>query len=210
MISNFNLIGICTIILILIFYYNTTIKEYFTTNSTISNFDNRPYKVVGGFSDKNIAADKLAELNEFIIQFLKYIKINIINSNQQLEKRQFFTRILNNYNNDNIFENEPEPGAVTSFVAGKGVQFGICLRGKGEMQNQFHKIDILKFVMLHELTHLGCISYGHYNEFWSCFKVVLNEAVKSGLYTPIDYSKNPENYCGISVHNNPHCNANKC
>jgi hypothetical protein len=211
MIINNNLIGICIIILLLIFYYNAPIKEYFTTNSTISEFDNRPYKVVGGFSDKNIAADKLAKLNEFIIQFLKYIKINVINnSNQPLEKQQFFMRILNNYNIDNIFENEPEPGAVTSFVANKGLQFGICLRKKGEMENQFHEIDILKFVMLHELTHLGCISYGHDNEFWNCFKVVLSEAVKSGLYTPIDYSKNPENYCGISVSNNPHCNANKC
>lgn len=205
------MIIILVILLWIVIFYSKNTIEYFTSNSTISKFDNRPYKVVGGFSDKNIAADKLAKLNEFIIQFLKYIKINIINNiNQPLEKQQFFIRILNNYNIDNIFENEPEPGDVTSFVSNKGLQFGICLRKKGDMKNQFHEIDILKFVMLHELTHLGCISYGHDNEFWSCFKVVLSEAVKSGLYTPIDYSKYPENYCGISVHNNPYCTANKC
>ena len=202
--------------MIVIFYSKDTI-EYFTSNSTttsstISNFDNRNYKVVERFSDKNIAADMLAKLNDFMIQYLKYIKINVINinSNQPSAKRQFFRRILNNYNIDNIFENEPQPGEVTSFVSDKGQKFGICLRKKGELKDQFHELDILKFVMLHELPHLGCISYGHGDEFWECFKIVLAEAVKSGMYIPIDYAKKPENYCGISLHNNPHCNANEC
>ena len=73
--------------MIVIFYSKDTI-EYFTsnstsTNSTISNFDNRNYKVVERFSDKNIAADMLAKLNEFMIQYLKYIKINVININSK-------------------------------------------------------------------------------------------------------------------------------
>ena len=211
MIIELILIVLCVLLWIVIFYPKDTILDYFTTDFTKSNLDNRIYKVVGGLSDKNEAADILATLNEFMIQYLKYIKINVINnSNQPLYKQEFFNRILNNYNIDTIFENEPKPGEVTSFVADKGKQFGICLRKKGELKNQFHKLDILKFVMLHELTHLGCISYGHKTEFWSSFKIVLSEAVKSGLYKPINYLKKPETYCGIPVNSNPHCTVNEC
>ena len=211
MVIDDNVIGIIIIIIFLFYNYKHKISEYFTSRFVVSEYDKRYYKVDVQFSDKNIAANKLAILNEFIIQYLKYIKKNIINSNTEpRNKKLFFKRILNNYNLDNIFENNPLPGGETSFVSDKGVEFGICLRQKINQSNEFHKINILKFVMLHELTHLGCVLYGHEHEFWEWFKVVLSEAVKSRLYIPIDYSKNPENYCGLNVTTNPYCVNNKC
>jgi hypothetical protein len=211
MVIDDNVIGIIIIIIFLFYNYKHKISEYFTSSFVVSEYDKRYYKVDVQFSDKNIAANKLAILNEFIIQYLKYIKKNIINSNTEpRNKKLFFKRILNNYNLDNIFENNPLPGGETSFVSDKGLEFGICLRQKINQSNEFHKINILKFVMLHELTHLGCVLYGHEHEFWEWFKVVLSEAVKSRLYIPIDYSKNPENYCGLNVTTNPYCVNNKC
>ena len=62
------IIVLCILLWIVIFYPNDTILEYFTTDLTKSNLDNRIYKVVGGLSDKNEAADILATLNEFMIQ----------------------------------------------------------------------------------------------------------------------------------------------
>jgi hypothetical protein len=200
------------IVLIVVSGGNNKIYDYFTTSTTISNYDQRAYKVVGGFTDKDVAADKLAKLHEFIVNYLRFVKTKfIINNEGSVEHELFFKRVLKNYNPDVIFENDPKPGEETSFVADKGKEFGICLRKKGSLKDQMHEMSILKFVMLHELTHLGCISYGHDAEFWGSFKMVLAEAVASGLYTPVDYSHNPVNYCGLTVSSNPYCSGNnKC
>jgi hypothetical protein len=207
-------IVITLIVLLLISGANENIYEYFTTlqtTSTMSNHDQRAYRVDGGFPDKIYAANRLSLLHEFIINYLRYVKKKFIINDNGHNKKLFFTRVLQNYNPDNIFENNPKPGEETSFVANKGELFGICLRKKEENSGQIHDMSILKFVMLHELTHLGCISYGHDAEFWTSFKMVLTEAVNSGLYTPIDYYTNPINYCGLNVTSNPYCDGfNKC
>ena len=188
--------------------------ESFKSDRVISNYDKRYYNVVHEFTDRNIAADKMAILHEFIINYLRYIKNKFIIQNAgTIDQSNFFNRILENYNPDAIFENDPLPGEVTSYVSNKGIEFGICLRKKEINPGQLHELSILKFVMLHELTHLGCLSYGHNLEFWTSFKMVLNEAVKSGLYKPIDSSKkeNTINYCGLIVKHNPYCDGiNKC
>jgi hypothetical protein len=210
-----NRICYAVIILIVLFVLggsNNTINEYFATSITLSKYDQRSYKVVSRFDDRYDAANKLAKLHEFIINYLRFVKTKfIINNEGSVEQKMFFKRVLNNYNPDNVFENDPKPGEETSFVTNKGKEFGICLRKKGSMKDQMHKMSILKFVMLHELTHLGCISYGHDTEFWESFSMVLTEAVASGLYKPVDYSSNPVDYCGLNVSNNPYCSGNnKC
>lgn len=189
-------------------------NESFRSEPVISSYDNRYYKVLSDFNDRNKASNKLALLHGFIINYLRYVKKKfIIEKRGTVRQEEFFTRVLENYNPDAVFENDPSPGEETSYVSNKGNEFGICLRQKDGNIGQLHEISILKFVMLHELTHLGCLSYGHNDEFWASFKMVLNEAVETGLYTPKDYSKteNITNYCGLIVKYNPHCNGiNKC
>lgn len=206
--------AVIIIILVLLILNDThnNVYEYFTSNFVVANFDKRPYKVVGGFSDKHVAANKLALLHDFIVKFLKFVKTKY-NTDKSLDHSvvEFFKRVLTNYNLDNIFENEPLTGEETSFVTNKGQEFGVCLRKKGTNKDQMHEMNILKFVMLHELTHLGCVTYGHKDEFWTSFKMVLTLAVESGLYEPIDYKKTPINYCGLDVFDNPYCDGiNKC
>ena len=120
------------IVLIVVSDGNNKIYDYFTTSTTISNYDQRAYKVVGGFTDRDVAADKLAKLHEFIVNYLRFVKTKfIINNEGSVEHELFFKRVLKNYNPDAIFENDPKPGEETSFVADKGKEFGICLRKKG-------------------------------------------------------------------------------
>ena len=59
------------IVLIVVSGGNNKIYDYFTTSTTISNYDQRAYKVVGGFTDRDVAADKLAKLHEFIVNYLR-------------------------------------------------------------------------------------------------------------------------------------------
>ena len=44
----------------------------------------------------------------------------------------------------------------------------------------------------------------HTEEFWSNFKFLLKEAKKEGIYNPIDYKKNPQPYCGMTITDNPY------
>jgi predicted metal-dependent hydrolase len=59
------------------------------------------------------------------------------------------------------------------------------------------------FVALHELTHVLTTSIGHKDEFWANFKYVLQHAKSAGIYEPIDYKKEPQQYCGMTITDNP-------
>jgi hypothetical protein len=192
------------IIIIIVYELQTnTVYEYFTTENLVSSVDQRSYKIVGGYANKRDAANKMAELNEFIISLLKFIKQKyIINRSGNILEQEYVGRVLKNYNPDVIFENNPKQGEDTSFVVNKGSQFAICLRNK--INNRIHGNNILQFVMIHELSHLGTITFGHDYSFWSWFKFMLVQASLSGLYTPVNYSEKNTSYCGIDVTYNPY------
>ena len=59
------------------------------------------------------------------------------------------------------------------------------------------------FVAIHELSHMMSIDMGHTKEFWDNMKYLLNEASKLGIYSPVDYYKNPVMYCGMKIDNTP-------
>ena len=128
----------------------------------------------------------------------------IIQKKGQINEIEFVTRMLNNYNPDNILENDPLPGEDTSYVVNKGDEFGICLRNKSDDPGKIHDIDIIKFVVLHELTHLGNKSYGHEYDFWAFFKFVLVNAKEANLYNPVNYKFMPVNYCGLEITFSPY------
>jgi len=64
--------------------------------------------------------------------------------------------------------------------------------------------NTLMFVAIHELSHIATQSIGHTKEFWENFKFLLKESEKINIYNPIDYKKKPEEYCGISIKDNPY------
>ena len=193
-------------ILVLLYYnynYNNSVYEYFTDTSVMSSMDKRTYNVVGGFANVKDAANEMAELSKFIVEFLRFLKNKFIINRQGTNKEQeFVNRLLRNYNPDKIFENDPKPGEDTSFVVNKGEKFGICLRNK--QNTNIHDKPILHFVIMHELTHIGTIGYGHEYEFWAWMKFMVIQAKESGLYNPIDYSIHKTSYCGIPITSNPY------
>lgn len=169
-----------------------------------SESNQKKYQVIEQYGDKQIAAEKLAYLNEYIIEFLRHMRKKYIWERQGTHQQQrIIERTLNNYNPDNLFENIPEGIHDTSYVEDKGIKFAMCLRKKITGNNEIHDDNILQFVLLHELAHIGAIEYGHEDEFWSVFKFFLTEATKIGIHTPIDYSISPEFYCGLEVTYNP-------
>ena len=47
-------------------------------------------------------------------------------------------------------------------------------------------------------------SVGHGDEFWQNFKFLLINAKAMGIHEPVDYKKNPINYCDMEIHDNPY------
>jgi hypothetical protein len=61
----------------------------------------------------------------------------------------------------------------------------------------------MMFVTLHEIAHVCTVSIGHTEEFWENFKWILEEAINIGIYSKQEFSKNPVNYCGMTISNSP-------
>lgn len=117
--------------------------------------------------------------------------------------KQFVIRLMNKYNPDSLRENKPISTSQTSFVNGKGRDVAFCLRKN--INGDYHRdFGLIQFVALHELTHIGTSGYGHGDEFWNYFKFVITEAKEAGIHIPVDYSKNPTNYCGLNIDYNPY------
>ena len=61
------------------------------------------------------------------------------------------------------------------------------------------------YVVLHELAHManydkyGYPIQGHGIEFINIFKLLVTEAINIGIYNYSDYSKVPQEYCGIML-----------
>ena len=64
------------------------------------------------------------------------------------------------------------------------------------------------FVAIHEIAHTMTKSIGHKEEFWKNFKFLLQEAVKIGIYKPVDYKKKNKHYCGMDITDNPYFDVN--
>jgi hypothetical protein len=200
---------ICSVIIVIIVLLyiseeNTALYEYMTMTNEISDLDDREYNVVSSFTDSDMAANILSELHAFMINFLRFLRTKFIIKNRGTpSERNVVLRILDNYNPDTLFENDPRHGQDTSYILNKGDKFAVCLRDKGQ-QRRFHDENLLQFVVLHEMSHLGSLTYGHNREFWACFKFLLIQAEQSGLYVPVNYSKTPVKYCGVPVMSNPY------
>lgn len=172
-----------------------------------NSIDGRCYKIVNSYEDNIKASDMLAELNLFCLKLMKHLRNKYIFHNSgNPEGRSIIEFLLSNYNPDGIIENDPVGIVNTSFVEDKGKIFGICLREKISGKNKFHDMQILKFVVLHEMAHMANVNTGHDLDFWEIFKFLLMEAKSINLYNPDDYTKTPINYCGLIVDQNPYFN----
>lgn len=120
---------------------------------------------------------------------------------------QIVERIVEKYNNEELYENDPRTlgSGETTYTVRKGEKMLVCLRDTSH-GNAVHDVDVVLFVMLHELSHIGNVRWGHSPEsgFWEIFKFVLHEAALSGYYKPVDYQIHPVRYCGIDVNYNPY------
>lgn len=190
--------------LILLVYMITPLRETFEdlVNSIMdSNFNNiervqsdvdkLEYYVQSDYMDKNDAANMIAELNNIVLHFIKYLKHKHPNDPRIM-------RLASRYNPNKIMEGNPINNKdSTSYSIAKGKKVVFCVRSKNT--KKIHDKNLLLFVVIHELSHIMSISYGHNTEFMNNFKFLLNEAINAGIYKKENYFTDPREYCGMQV-----------
>jgi len=112
-------------------------------------------------------------------------------------------RFVARYQPDAFSENDMN-SPDTSYSENKGQRIVVCLRDKTKApEYPLIEINTIMFVMLHEMSHLMTESIGHTSEFWDNFKRILHDAVKVGIYVPVNYSRQPTPYCGMIISDSP-------
>ena len=187
----FNNISFTILILIIIFIYLIYQYHYYSNIETIvSKVDNRNYDVQIR-NDAEEAADLIAQVREKLVLLVNHM-FKTFPSNPKV------MRLKKNFNPDVLKEGIDNP-SYTSYTVNKGEEIILCLRTDGKLVN----INVLTFVCIHELSHIGNETVGHDDAFWEFFKELLIEAINIGVYIKYDYKNKPIKYCGMMITDSP-------
>ena len=177
-------------LIVYIFYNNTYYKDNLINQ--ISTVDNEEY-FVRNVEDKSIAANTLATIKNNIKKLVLHLKNNI---SQHDSEKEYINNLVKRTKQINIMET-PNDEKNTSYTINKGEKIVICLRSK--FLSEIHDINTIMYVVIHELAHVGCPEYGHTPLFKKIFIFLLKESHKINIYTPVDYRKKPQDYCGMTI-----------
>jgi len=111
-------------------------------------------------------------------------------------------KLVEGFNPKSISETLPT-SELTAYSENKGEKIAFCLNKKKE-GNKLIDLNTLTFVAFHELSHIMTTSIGHKQDFWENFKFLLENAKAANIYKPIDYKKEPKEYCGMKINDNPY------
>ena len=145
------------------------------------------------------ATDLLAKVTGRCKQMVQYLK-------ETYPEDPRVKRLVEGFKETKISETLPT-SELTAYSENKGQRIAFCLNKKKTEHSKMIDLDTLTFVALHELSHIMNSKYGHDEEFWSNFKFMLENAKKANIYNPVDYEKNPTEYCGMKINSNPYYNS---
>jgi len=172
-------------------YYES---DAFNLKCIISSKDGNKY-CVRERQKLELAADLLATVTDNCKKIVIYMKNNHPDDERVI-------RLVDGFNPKKITETLPT-SELTAYSENKGEKLAFCLNTTKD-GNKLIDINTLTFVAFHELSHIMTKSIGHKQDYWQNFKFLLENAKASGIYNPVDYKKNPKEYCGMTIHDNPY------
>lgn len=170
-------------------FLNFTKSEPRRKNNIVT-FKNKKWVV-----QKEDSAIMLDELITRINKLIDYIK--------QYPQDTYSFKKLKHWDSSFVLENIKESWKTnsTSYSINKGDELVFCIRDK--LNNSIHDINTLMFVAIHELAHIVTDELQHTQKFWNNMKSLLQTAENLNLYTYVDYSQNPIEYCGMTINSTP-------
>ena len=186
--------------IIMLFIFLIALKMYYDSDEfnlrcIVSTVDGKKYCVRERNNIQN-ASNLLARTTEK----LEYLVENV---GQRYPDREKVQKLVKNFNPTTIKETLPT-SEFTAYSENKGEKIAFCLNKKKTDNNNLIDSNTLMFVAIHEIAHIMTTSVGHTEEFWNNFKFLLENAVEIKIYTPVDYKKEPEGYCGMDITDNPY------
>lgn len=147
------------------------------------------------------AVDLLARTTDKATELVEYLK-------NKYPEKDCIQRLVNGFNPNTIKETLPN-SKHTAYTENKK-QMSFCLNvKKNDEDGELIDEHTLMFVTIHEMAHISCKSIGHKSEFWENFRFLLEEAKIAGIHEPIDYSKEPKEYCSQKINDNPYFELQK-
>ena len=179
--------------IIAIFVYTNFIRKSLYLDKIEATVNGKKY-YVRNLPDRNEAANKLASIGNSLQSLIDSL------DEEEEEKGKYNKQLKESFNPDYITENIPGSTYV-AYSVNKGEELSLCVREKDT--EVFMDNNIILFVAIHELSHIMTPETGHTPLFWNNMKYLLEKASAMGIYTPTDYRKNPETYCGMEINSTP-------
>ena len=134
-------------------------------------------------------------------EVLKLVYKNLEKIIGYIEKRypdeEVTKALLERYKNKTKMSELFDKSKNIAFSKNKGEEVSICL------DDESLDMNVLMFIAIHELSHIGTDEIGHTDKFWDNMKFLLERAVELDLYVPQDYSKFPVTFCGYEINSSP-------
>lgn len=166
--------------------------EAFYVESTLNK---REY-LVQNLDKKEEASYMLSVIHERIFILRDHFKIN---SDRYKAFKSYIEQFINRIGDVRLYENPPD-GTYTSFTVNKGDEIALCLRSM--KTKDLHDINLVMYVVLHELSHVACPELDHTELFKKIFTFFLEVAIELKIYKKVDYSIDPHEYCGMTINEN--------
>ena len=190
-------------ILLVVYFLYHMIYTYAEIKYVKSDVDGKIYLIRRGNnkSEKFLkdSANTLALINKNIMILIEHLEANYKNDD---EKSHFIIKLKENYMPYIISEAAVDPRYTTYTIDKRDMH--ICLRTR-DNNEQIYDINILMYVVLHELAHLcnydkkGRPILGHGSELKFIFRFLVEEAIKLNIYQHTNYAVEPQEYCGIMI-----------
>ncbi len=174
------ILSILFLILVLVLSY----YSFFYQPETLDGYPNED-KALVMLKSVNIKAQKL-------IQHLS----------QRYHTDEGIMLLVSRYQPDRLYEGTPGADDFT-YTEDKGEKIVLCIRDADT--KQLHRENLVMFPLIHELAHLCDKEHdaNHGDNFKKYFKILLDEAVMVGIYQRENFERNPVEYCGMDITQNP-------
>lgn len=184
---------IAVLILAIIYYMNTLSKS--EASYVSSDLTNREY-LVQNLDNKEEASYMLSVIHQRIFLLKDHLHKNI---DQYPKYKPYIEQFCSRINNVVLLENPPD-GKYTSYTVNKGDEIALCLRSRKD--GQLHDINLIMYVVLHELAHVACPEKDHTELFKEIFIFFIRVAESIQIYKIVDYQIDPHEYCGLIIREN--------
>lgn len=181
------------IILICVFYIYTEYRDNMTYVK--SDVDGRQY-LVRDVKDKQYAANMLARIRERMLSLTSYLYDN----KEKYKENKPYIEQLHSKIYDSVIIESGNDAQYTSYSVNKGQQLVFCIRSRDlHRKDTMHGINLIMYVVLHEMAHVACPEYGHTPLFKQIFEFLTLTAIERNLYVKMNFKTDPEEYCGLQI-----------